>query len=119
MPCRQQDTPARPGPHLAGCLHRSARLRDERDDRELERGRDPHRADLGHLDVVPPGKLKDWDRDPFDPFEKDGMLYGRGTQDDKGPVVAALFAVKALLDAATQSEAHDAAEDKEIFEASK
>jgi len=56
---------------------------------------------LGHLDVVPPGKLKDWDRDPFDPFEKDGMLYGRGTQDDKGPVVASLFAVKALLDAAT------------------
>src|SRR3990172_10752205 len=22
---------------------------------------------LGHLDVVPPGKLKDWERDPFDP----------------------------------------------------
>jgi succinyl-diaminopimelate desuccinylase len=74
---------------------------------------------LGHLDVVPPGKLKDWKRGPFDPVEIDGMLYGRGTQDDKAPVVAALFAVKALLDAATQSEAHDAAEDKEIFAASK
>src|SRR4030042_2930307 len=35
---------------------------------------------LGHLDVVPPGKLKDWNRDPFDPVEKGGMLYGRGTQ---------------------------------------
>ena len=54
---------------------------------------------LGHLDVVPPGKLADWDHDPFDPVEKDGMLYGRGTQDDKGPVVASLFAVKALMDA--------------------
>ena len=54
---------------------------------------------LGHLDVVPPGKLKDWERDPFDPVEKDGMLYGRGTQDDKGPMVAAMFAVKALMDA--------------------
>jgi succinyl-diaminopimelate desuccinylase len=54
---------------------------------------------LGHLDVVPPGKLQDWTRDPFDPVEKDGMLYGRGTQDDKGPLVASLYAVKALLDA--------------------
>ena len=54
---------------------------------------------LGHLDVVPPGKRKDWDRDPFEPVEMDGMLYGRGTQDDKGPMMAALFAVKALMDA--------------------
>ena len=36
---------------------------------------------------------------PFDPVEKDGMMYGRGTQDDKGPMLAALFAVKALMDA--------------------
>jgi len=49
---------------------------------------------LGHLDVVPPGKPEDWERDPFDPVEKDGKLYGRGTQDDKGPMLAALYAVK-------------------------
>jgi succinyl-diaminopimelate desuccinylase len=54
---------------------------------------------LGHLDVVPPGKLSDWERDPFDPVENDGMLYGRGSQDDKGPLLASLFAVKALMDA--------------------
>jgi predicted dipeptidase len=54
---------------------------------------------LGHLDVVPPGKLADWAHDPFEPVEADGLLYGRGTQDDKGPLLAALFAVKALLDA--------------------
>jgi succinyl-diaminopimelate desuccinylase len=54
---------------------------------------------LGHLDVVPPGSLEDWEHDPFDPVEIDGMLYGRGAQDDKGPLLAALFAVKALVDA--------------------
>ena len=54
---------------------------------------------LGHLDVVPPGNLEDWEHDPFDPIEKDGMLYGRGTQDDKGPLLASMFAVKALMDA--------------------
>jgi succinyl-diaminopimelate desuccinylase len=57
---------------------------------------------LGHLDVVPPGKLEDWEQDPFDPVEKDGMIYGRGTQDDKGPLLASLFAVKALMDAAVK-----------------
>ncbi|HTP01280.1 MAG TPA: M20 family metallopeptidase [Anaerolineales bacterium] len=54
---------------------------------------------LGHLDVVPAGQRADWKTDPFDPVEKDGMLYGRGTQDDKGPLVSSLFAVKALMDA--------------------
>ena len=54
---------------------------------------------LGHLDVVPPGKLGDWQHGPFDPVELDGMLYGRGTQDDKGPICASLFAVKALINA--------------------
>jgi predicted dipeptidase len=54
---------------------------------------------LGHLDVVPVGNLADWDHDPFDPVELDGMLFGRGTQDDKGPMMAALFAAKALMNA--------------------
>jgi predicted dipeptidase len=57
---------------------------------------------LGHLDIVPPGKLEDWTHGPFDPVETGGMLFGRGTQDDKGPMLAALFAVKALLDAGIQ-----------------
>ena len=54
---------------------------------------------LGHMDVVPAGKLADWTHGPFDPVERDGLLFGRGTQDDKGPMLAALFAAKALLDA--------------------
>ena len=54
---------------------------------------------LGHLDVVPAGNPDDWHTGAFDPVEKDGMLYGRGTQDDKGPLLGVLFAVKALMDA--------------------
>ena len=48
----------------------------------------------GHLDVVPVGT--GWTNDPFTMTEKDGFLYGRGTSDDKGPVVAVLYALKAL-----------------------
>jgi succinyl-diaminopimelate desuccinylase len=54
---------------------------------------------LGHVDVVPPGNLGDWHTDPFDPVELNGMVYGRGAQDDKGPLLAALYAGKALMDA--------------------
>jgi acetylornithine deacetylase/succinyl-diaminopimelate desuccinylase-like protein len=52
---------------------------------------------LGYLDMVPPGKLKDYERLPFDPVEREGLLYSRGTQDDKCPLLAYLFGVKALL----------------------
>lgn len=56
-------------------------------------------AILCHLDVVPEGDRSLWKTDPFDCVERDGKLYGRGTQDDKGPSMMALFAVKALMDA--------------------
>lgn len=51
---------------------------------------------LGHLDVV--GEGKGWSSDPYSPVERDGMLYGRGVADDKGPVVAALFGMKCVKD---------------------
>ena len=52
---------------------------------------------LGHLDVVAAGT--GWTAtDPFAPKLDGGMLYGRGVADDKGPVVAALFAMKAARD---------------------
>lgn len=52
---------------------------------------------LGHIDVVPPGKIEDWATPPFQATITDGKMFGRGTQDDKGPTLAALFAVKALM----------------------
>ena len=54
---------------------------------------------LGHVDVVPAGNPENWQTPPFEPSERQGKLYGRGVQDDKGPMMAALFAVKALMDA--------------------
>ena len=54
-------------------------------------------AVLAHLDVVPEGD--GWTHDPYGAEIVDGRLIGRGTSDDKGPGVAALFAMKAVLDA--------------------
>ncbi|HON27934.1 MAG TPA: Sapep family Mn(2+)-dependent dipeptidase [Mesotoga infera] len=52
---------------------------------------------LAHLDVVPAGN--GWSiTEPFEPFIRDGRIYGRGTADDKGPAVAALYAMKAVKD---------------------
>ena len=48
-------------------------------------------AVLGHLDVVPAGD--GWTRPPFGGLIEDGRLYGRGATDDKGPILAALFAL--------------------------
>ncbi len=52
---------------------------------------------LGHLDVVDAGE--GWTvTQAFQPKVVDGLLYGRGTDDDKGPMVAALLAMKAVKD---------------------
>lgn len=51
---------------------------------------------LGHLDVVPEGT--GWSVDPYDGVIKGGYLFGRGSSDDKGPIIAALFALKAVKD---------------------
>lgn len=54
-------------------------------------------AMLAHLDVVHEGT--GWTvTQPYEPMEKDGCLYGRGTGDDKGPAVASLYAMKAVRD---------------------
>lgn len=56
-------------------------------------------AVLGHLDVVPEGNPQDWTiENPYDPVLKDNKLYGRGVADDKGPTLAAMYALKILID---------------------
>ena len=51
---------------------------------------------LAHLDVV--DVADGWETDPFELVEKDGMLYGRGVSDDKGPLVLALYAMRCIRD---------------------
>ncbi len=54
---------------------------------------------LGHTDVVPAGE--GWSvTEPFKVIEKDGRLYGRGTSDDKGPLLCALYAMRAIKESA-------------------
>lgn len=57
---------------------------------------------VGHLDVVPEGS--DWDCEPYSGLIKDGRVYGRGTMDDKGPMIAAFYAMKAIKDCGIQLE---------------
>ncbi|MBC8570845.1 Sapep family Mn(2+)-dependent dipeptidase [Zongyangia hominis] len=53
---------------------------------------------LTHLDVVPAGP--DWLHEPYHCTVKDGKLIGRGVADDKGPAVAALYAMRCLYELA-------------------
>ncbi|XP_063240927.1 cytosolic non-specific dipeptidase [Bacillus rossius redtenbacheri] len=68
-------------------------------------GRDPRKKTVcvyGHLDVQPAARQDGWHTDPFTLTELDGKLYGRGSSDDKGPVLGWLHAVEAFQ--ATQQE---------------
>jgi succinyl-diaminopimelate desuccinylase len=51
----------------------------------------------GHVDVVPPGPLKQWSSDPFTPRVWDGKLYGRGASDMKSSIAAFTVAVEEFL----------------------
>lgn len=57
-------------------------------------GLEPELAVLAHLDVVPEGD--GWSSDPYTLTRAGDKLVGRGTCDDKGPAVSALYAVKAI-----------------------
>ncbi|NLN50794.1 MAG: dipeptidase PepV [Acholeplasmataceae bacterium] len=49
---------------------------------------------IGHLDVVPAGS--NWDYPPYEAKIVDGKIYARGAMDDKGPTMAAYFAMKII-----------------------
>ncbi|OQR72386.1 cytosolic non-specific dipeptidase-like [Tropilaelaps mercedesae] len=49
----------------------------------------------GHLDVQPASQEDGWNSDPFSLTEINDNLYGRGTTDNKGPVVAWINAIEA------------------------
>ena len=55
---------------------------------------------LGHVDVVPAGD--GWKTEPFKGVIADGKITGRGALDDKGPVIAALYAMKAVKDSGAE-----------------
>ncbi len=57
----------------------------------------PNFCYAGHLDVVPPGNIKDWTIKPFKPSIKKGHLIGRGANDMKSSIAAFVSAVSAFL----------------------
>ena len=61
---------------------------------ETDLGEDPALMILAHLDVVDEGE--GWTKPPYEMTIEDGNLYGRGTMDDKGPALAALYAMEAV-----------------------
>jgi len=51
----------------------------------------------GHTDVVPPGAEEEWSTPPFEPVEKNGLLFGRGSADMKSGLAAMVVAVEEYL----------------------
>ena len=57
----------------------------------------PNFCYAGHLDVVPPGNIKDWTINPFGPSIKKGHLIGRGANDMKSSIACFVSAVNKFL----------------------
>lgn len=58
----------------------------------------------GHYDVQPPDPLDEWESPPFEPTVKDGRVYARGAQDDKGQFFAFLCGLREYLSAHGESD---------------
>ncbi len=59
--------------------------------------KEPNFMFAGHVDIVPPGNIKDWTVNPFKPSIKKGHLIGRGANDMKSSVAAFVSAVSTFL----------------------
>jgi len=62
-------------------------------------GKDPKKKMIciyGHLDVQPALKKDGWATEPFELVEKDGKMFGRGSTDDKGPVIGWINVLEAF-----------------------
>lgn len=57
----------------------------------------------GHYDVQPPDPLEEWVSDPFEPEEREGRVYCRGAQDDKGQLFAFFCGMREFLSARPQA----------------
>ena len=57
----------------------------------------PHVVIYGHYDVQPADPFELWTSAPFEPEERDGRLYGRGTADNKGPTIVHMAALSRVL----------------------
>ncbi|UYV19351.1 ArgE/DapE family deacylase [Halomonas qaidamensis] len=62
----------------------------------------PHLVFNGHLDVVPAEPTDMWTRSPWEPWQKDGWLYGRGAGDMKAGIAAMVMAVEAVRQAGVE-----------------
>ncbi|MDR2481799.1 MAG: M20 family metallo-hydrolase [Spirochaetaceae bacterium] len=52
---------------------------------------------ISHLDVVPPGDMKLWQSNPWEVYEKDGKIYGRGVEDNQQGIVSSIIAALSFI----------------------
>lgn len=51
---------------------------------------------LVHVDVVNHGDMEKWEKDPYSGFVDNENIWGRGSMDDKGPLIASLYAMRSI-----------------------
>ena len=52
----------------------------------------------GHIDTVGIGNINNWEHDPYEGYETDEIIYGRGASDQEGGVVSAVYGAKIMKD---------------------